>query len=141
MDIKGMVLEAIANFLASFVDELITLFSTVLVNIMGTALNVLDMPLVQNGIMYSQSLAFTILVIKGMADTINTYILHTNGDPDADPKKLIVGMGQSGAVIATLPWIVTQVFKFGTKVSVIQNWIIIIFLAITSFGFLIKSII
>ena len=31
-------------------------------------------------------------------------------------------------------------FKFGTKVNVIQNWIIIIFLAITSFGFLIKSI-
>jgi len=32
-------------------------------------------------------------------------------------------------------------FKFGTKVNVIQNWIIIFFLAITSFGFLIKSII
>lgn len=32
-------------------------------------------------------------------------------------------------------------FKFGTKVNVIQNWIIIIFLAITSLGFLIKSII
>lgn len=32
-------------------------------------------------------------------------------------------------------------FKFGTKVNVIQNWIIIVFLAITSLGFLIKSII
>ncbi len=32
-------------------------------------------------------------------------------------------------------------FKFGTTVYVIQNWIIIIFLGITSFVFLLKAII
>lgn len=117
MDIKEMVNEAIGNFLSNIFDQLISFFSNVLVDIMANSLDVLSMPLVQNGIFYAQSLAITLAILKGMAESFNTYTLHKNGDPDADPKGLIIGIGQSVAVIATLPWIVTQVFTFGTKVA------------------------
>jgi hypothetical protein len=112
-----MLPDAISFFFENIFDQLITYFSATLADIMGTAVDVLRMPLVQNGIFYAQSLAFTILVVKGMAETMNTYILHKNGDPDADPKGLLIGIGQAVAIISTLPWIVTQVFIFGTKVA------------------------
>lgn len=107
----------IANFFANFFENLITFFATTLANIMGTSLNVLDMPLVQNGIKYAQALAFTILVIKVMNEAFQTYILYQNGDPDSDPSGLLIRTGQAVAIIATLPWIVTQLFIFGTKIA------------------------
>lgn len=112
-----MLNDAIADFFANFFDQLISFFANSLADIMGNAVDVLSMPLVENGILYAQSLAFTILVLKGMAEAINTYILHKNGDPDADPKGLVIGVGQAVAIIATLPFVVEQVFTFGSKVA------------------------
>lgn len=112
-----MINDGIANFFENIFNELINFFASALSDIMSTALHVINEPFVQNAIFYAQTLAFTILVLKGMAEAMNTYILHKNGDPDADPKGLVIGIGQAVAVIATLPFIVQQTFDFGTKVA------------------------
>lgn len=116
-DLSDIVDSAIAKFFANFFEQLISFFATTLAEIMGSAINVLQIPLVQNGIKYAQSLAFVILVLKVSNEAFQTYILHQNGDPDADPMGVVVRTGQAVAVIATSPWIVTQVFTFGTKVA------------------------
>lgn len=108
---------AVAKFLANFFDQLISFFANILVNVMGSSLKTLDIPLVQNGIKYAQALAFTILVIKAMAESIQTYILYQKGDPESDPTGLVVRTAQATAVIACMPWIVRQMFIFGTKVA------------------------
>ena len=84
---------------------------------MSTSLDVLSIPLVINCIAYSQALAFALLVLKVSSEAFQTYILYQNGDPDADPASLIVRTGQAVAIIGGLPWIVRELFIFGTKIS------------------------
>lgn len=117
MDVGSLISNAITKFFADILNQMTNTFADTLADIMGVAVKVLEMPLVENGVFYAQILALTLLVVKGMADTISTYILHKNGDPDADPKGLVIGVAQAVAVISTMPWIVKQVFVFGLKVS------------------------
>lgn len=116
-NLTDIVDNAVTKFLTNMFEELITFFSEVLANIMGSSLNTLEMPLVQNGIKYAQALAFTILVMKAMNEAFQTYTLYQNGDPDSDPNGLLVRTAQAVAIISTLPWIVTQIFTFGSKVA------------------------
>ena len=117
IDLSKLLDIAIAAFLSDLIDDLISYFSNILVDIMGLSQNIFNMPIVQNGIKYSQTLAFTILVIKVINEAYQTYILYQNGDPDADPTGLLVRTAQAVAVITVLPWIVSQLFMFGTKVA------------------------
>lgn len=116
-NLADIVDNAVTKFLTNMFEQLITFFAEVLANIMGSSLNVLQMPLVQNGITYAQALAFTILVLKVGNEAFQTYILYQRGNPDSDPSGLLVRTAQAVAIISTLPWIVTQIFTFGTKVA------------------------
>ena len=109
--------EGTFNFFKNFFELLISFFGSSLANIMSTAMNVLSLPLVVNGVKYAQVLAFTLLVLKAGNEAFTTYILFENGDPDADPTGLVVRTAQSVAIIAALPWIVNEVFIFGSKVA------------------------
>ena len=111
--LKGM----LAFFFTNFLTELINTFSEFLVNIMALSLKVLELPFVKNGVTYAQTLAFALLAAKVICEGINQYILYQSGDPDADPSGLIIRTGKAIAVISTLPWIVLQIFTFGTKVA------------------------
>ncbi|HHV30705.1 MAG TPA: hypothetical protein GXX73_14205 [Clostridium sp.] len=104
-------------FFTNFLTELITVFSEFLVDIMSLSLKVLELPFVRNGVAYAQALAFALLAAKVIYEGINQYILYQSGDPDADPSGLIIRTGKAIAVISTLPWIVLQIFTFGTKVG------------------------
>lgn len=104
-------------FFASFFDDLFETFSEFLVDIMSLSLKVLELPFVRNGVAYAQTLAFALLAAKVIYEGINQYILYQSGDPDADPSGLIIRTGKAIAVISTLPWIVLQIFTFGTKVA------------------------
>lgn len=117
MNLSDIIFNGIVYFLSSFFDEFISFFSTILADVMSTSMEVLRLPLVQNGIAYTQALAFTLLVLKVANEAFQTYILYQNGDPDANPAGLVVRTGQSVAVIAALPWIVQEIFTLGTKVT------------------------
>lgn len=104
-------------FFANFLTDLINTFSEFLVDIMSLSMKVLELPFVTNGITYAQTLAFALLAAKVIYEGINQYILYQSGDPDADPSGLIIRTGKAIAVISTLPWIVLQIFTFGTKVA------------------------
>ena len=111
-------LKGIFEFIfANFFNDLLSTFSVFLVDIMSLSQKVLEMPFVQNGVSYAQALAFALLAAKVLSEGINQYILYQSGDPDADPSGLIIRTGKSIAVISTLPWIVLQIFTFGTKVA------------------------
>lgn len=117
MNPNDMVIQSMNNFFSSLFQGLVTYITTELSDIMGTAERVLDIPLVRNGIAYAQALAFTILVLKVANEAFQTYILYQNGDPDADPSGLLIRTGQAVAVIGGVPWLVEQIFVFGTKIT------------------------
>lgn len=116
MNTDSMVNGAINSVFEGFFNKMITGFATTLANVMGASSIILDYPIVQSGIHYSQLLAFTLLVLKVMNEAFQTYILYQNGDPDADPTNLLIRTAQAVAVIATLPEIVIFIFNFGNKV-------------------------
>lgn len=107
----------IESFFQSFFDQLIKLFATQLADIMGTAVDVLSMDFVVKGVMYSQVLALSILGIKVIMEVFENYILYQNGDSEADPTGVLVRTAQAVAVISSMPWIVKEVFIFGSKVT------------------------
>jgi hypothetical protein len=117
MNINDIISAALAYFFINFFDQFITYFSTTLADLMSISLEVLKIPLVQNGITYAQALAFALLVLKASNEAFQTYILYQNGDPDADPVGLIVRTGQAVAIIAVLPWLVQEIFTLGTKIA------------------------
>lgn len=148
LNIKELIFGAIAYFFGNFFEQLIKFFATTLANIMSTSQDVLSMPLVQNGIKYAQALAFTVLVLKVMNEAFQTYILYQNGDPDADPSGLVIRTAQAVAVIAGLPWLVQQLFIFGSKVALdvaglgtgktgVEDWFFITGTIITSNGIIV----
>ncbi|MBN4062887.1 hypothetical protein JYT99_00610 [bacterium AH-315-E09] len=117
-DIGTLLRNGITTLLVGLLEDVITFFATILANIMGTSIMVFNMPLVINGIFYTQVLAITMLSAKVLHEIFQTYILYQSGDPDADPTGLLIRTGQSIAIIATMPWIIEElIFKFGTKVA------------------------
>lgn len=115
--LSNYVTEAINSFLNGIIEEYIQLFGDILVKIMGIAGIVLDYPAVKNGILYAQGIAGAILVAKVANDALQTYILRTNGDPDADPGGLLVRTFKAAAVISCVPWIVRWIYEFGTTMA------------------------
>jgi hypothetical protein len=111
-----MLVQMVSGFLTYIYTALIETFSFAIADMMGLAVAVMSLPFVKNAVSYSQQLALAILAAKVMSEGIQTYILRQNGDPDSDPTGLIIRTAQSVAVISCLPWIVEQIFIFGTKV-------------------------
>lgn len=111
-----MLIQMVEGFLTYLYTTLIEAFSFLISDMMGLAIEIISLPFVQNAISYSQKLALAILAAKVMSEGIQTYILRQNGDPDSDPAGLLIRTAQSVAVISCLPWIVEQVFTFGSKV-------------------------
>ncbi|MGG2201884.1 conjugal transfer protein TrbL family protein [Paenibacillus validus] len=109
--------KAIEDFFKKLVEQAINLFLSFLAAINGMASQVLDMPVVTQGILYSQALAGTILITKVAYEAWVTHILRQNGDPDADPGGLLFRSASAAAFIGGVPWLVKWMYQFGTTVA------------------------
>lgn len=113
----SLVNSGIEGFLTKIFDDMITLFSTIVVYIMGNAQDVVNHPMIIKGILYAQGLALSYVVIKVVSEAVSTYILYTNGDSDSDPGGLLIRTIQSITIIAVLPWLVRWVYSFGLTLA------------------------
>ena len=112
-----LVIKAIEDFLTNLAEQAINLFLSFLASINGVAAQVLDMPVVTQGILYSQGLAGSLLAVKVAYEAWVTYVLRQNGDPDADPGGLLFRSISAAAFIGTMPWLVRWIYLFGTTIS------------------------
>lgn len=112
-----LIQEAIENFFKHLFESAINLFLEFLTVISGISAQVLDMPVVTSGILYSQVLAGSILAAKVAYEAWLNYILRENGDPDADPGGLLFRTIQAAAIISTIPWLVRWMYQFGTTIA------------------------
>ncbi len=116
MDVEQLVDKMLGSFFGKFLLDSTSFFATVLEDITSGAVDVLNLPLVKSATTYAQSLAIAMLIVKAGSEAFQTYILHQNGDPDADPTGLLIRTGQAVAVITCLQWIVKTLFNFGDKI-------------------------
>ena len=121
--ISEQIFGGIQAFFSNIFQELLVSLGDVMATIMGYSYVVLDYPLVQSAILYSQGLAFTLLAAKVAAEAFKTYILHSNGDVDADPQGLLISTIKAVAVIASLPWGLRWFFQLGTAIARDVAWL------------------
>lgn len=108
---------AIEDYFKKLVEQAINLFLQFLSAINGMSAQVLDMPVVTSGILYSQVVAGSILAVKVAFEAWTTYVLRQNGDPDADPGGLFFQAVTAAAFIGGAPWLVRWIYSFGTTVA------------------------
>lgn len=109
--------DGISAFFQNLVDQGIQLFLGSLVDISGAAANILEMPVVNQTILYAQSLAITLVGVKVSYEAFMAYILRQGGDPDADPGGVLIRLCQAVAIIASVPWIVKYMYLIGTSMA------------------------
>ncbi len=115
--ITGVVNDAIDTFFLSIFEQLIQALGNYISEIMSIAENVPNYPIVVNGILYAQGLAFALLIAKVAAEAFQTWILYSNGDANADPQGLLINTAKSAAIIGCMPWLTRQIYIFGTSVA------------------------
>lgn len=116
-DVGKILKDGLLGFFKYFFQDITTEFATIFADVMSGAINIIQLPLVQNGIKYTQGLAVILLVIKSLQEGFKTYILMTSGDSESDPMGLVIRSIEALAIILSIPWIVTEIFMFGTKLS------------------------
>lgn len=113
----GAVSDAITSFFVTQTEQAIEWLAEVITNIFAMAQTVLDMPIVVQGIGYAQGVAFTLLAVKVAWDAFHIWILYSNGDPEADPKGLLIGTCKAVAIIGCLPWGVKYMYQIGSEMA------------------------
>lgn len=112
-----MIFSSIQSFFIDLLEEAVQVVAVVLVEIMGTAQQVLDYPIVIQGILYAQGLAFAIMAAKVASEALRNYILHSSGDAEANPGGLLIDTAKAAAVIGSVPWLVRWLYLLGTQIA------------------------
>lgn len=112
-----LVLNSIERFFSDLVESCINFFLQLLSAVNETTVVVLDMPVVNHAIIYSQLIAGGILVVKFGFEVWQNYILRVNGDMEADLQGTLVRLVQAAGLIGAIPWITKQVYLWGTAIA------------------------
>lgn len=112
-----MIFSSIQSFFMDLLEEAVQVVAVVLVEIMGTAQQVLDYPIVVQGILYAQGLAFAIMAAKVASEALRNYILYSSGDAEANPGGLLMDTAKAAAVIGSVPWLVRWLYLLGTQIA------------------------
>lgn len=78
---------------------------------------IFSLPIVQEGILFGQTVALSFLVLKITYESIMIYLLRQNGDMTTDPNQLLIGSARAASIIACMPWIISYIIKFGLTVT------------------------
>ncbi len=116
-DFGQIVSDAIEYFLETLVDGMFSMIAGLMVNVSSSAILVLELELVKQAIIYSQVIAISLLTIKVVFEATHTYILRQSGDPDSDPGGILIRTAQSVAIITAVPWLVRNLYMFGSTVA------------------------
>lgn len=115
--IANLIVNAINKFLASIMENALTSFVSFTGNEMALALQILDSAYVQSTVHLAQAVAGSLLALKVGAEALQVYILHTHGDPGADPGGLLKRSAVAAAVIGAGPWLVQTVYTWGNDLA------------------------
>lgn len=115
--IGDIVSDGIDNFFAKLVESCINMFLNLVNGVNQMTVTVLDQPVVNQGILYAQALAGSILAIKFTFEIWQNHILRVNGDSDADVQGTLMRTLQATAMMVGVPWITKQVYMWGTAIA------------------------
>lgn len=115
-------IKIIAGFLENLAQESINFVLTILSWFGKLGEVVLDMPVVETGIIYTQVVALSVLGLKISYEAYMIYILRMQGEPSSDPMGLLIGAVRAISVVAVMPWLIRYLYGWGlTMTSEVAN--------------------
>ncbi|QZY88617.1 conjugal transfer protein TrbL family protein [Exiguobacterium acetylicum] len=114
----GFLSKAINTLFEDWIDGAINFILVLLAQIGGSGIKILEMDIVVDAIIYAQGIGITLLSVVVAKEMLFRYILQESGDEVADPAKILIRVVKSVAVIISVPWIVTTIYKFGTTLAI-----------------------
>lgn len=115
--IEALAVKGFTAIVHAIVEDAVNTFTGLMAAVSGMALEILDYPMVENGILYAQGLALSILGVKYVFEIWHNHMLYQNGDSDARPTKVLINLVKSIALIGSMPWIVRQTYVWGAAVA------------------------
>jgi len=113
----NLINDAIERFFRNLIESAVNMFLSLLNGINTVTVSVLDLPIVNKTILYSQGLAFSILVVKFTYEVWYNHILRQDGDSDADLPGVFINLAKSVVMIAAVPWLTKQMYVWGTAIA------------------------
>lgn len=113
----GFLSTAINKLFEDWIDGAIDFILVLLAQIGSSGVKILEMDIVIEGILYAQGLSLILLSAVVAKEMLFRYILQDSGDEVADFGKIIIRIIKSVAILMSVPWIVTTVYKFGTLLA------------------------
>lgn len=115
--LNELVHKAISFSIQKFIEDAINEYMGALVSLREVGLDLLSTSYFTNAILYLQGIAALTLVVKVAFEAKAVHILRLNGDPEADPYGLLKGTATSAVLIATIPWMLRQVWMFSLSIQ------------------------
>lgn len=112
-----MFIKAIAGLFESIAQGLIDFVVSIFAYMGYIGEFVLGLDIVQTGIIFSQVLALSLLILKVAYESLMTYLLRQSGDVTTNPTYLLVGTVRAVGIIGVMPWLVAYLLKFGLTLT------------------------
>lgn len=112
-----LIYNAVLYFFTNVIDSMINDVMFQISSLMKAALDILDNPLVQNGIKLSQAAAGSLLGVSLAVEGLRSYILYQHGEPGADTGRLFTRVILCIVVIAAIPWLPKFIYSLGNNLA------------------------
>lgn len=109
--LQEMIIDSVNAYIISFLASLVDAVTLVLYQEMTLIQNVFENTYFTQTVLYMQGLAFSLLTVRVMYQSFQQYVLYSTGQ-ESSPGQLLKEMAIATAVIASVPWIVRQVYVF-----------------------------
>jgi len=112
-----MIWDGFVKTIENLYEEFSQFFAVNMVESMKIGLDMINFPFVKNVIQYSQTVAFSLIILFTAYHAVITYILWREGNSSGNPGDLIKQAVFGVAMVFSVPWLIKNVYTFGTYLA------------------------
>lgn len=113
--LQQMIIDSVNAVVINFLNDLVNVLTGTMTHEIELARSLLDNPYFTTAVHYSQGIAITLLGVRIAFEAFQSYIAYSSGE-ESHPGDLLKKTATATAIIASVPWIVEQVFVFAFSI-------------------------
>ncbi|MDI9241919.1 conjugal transfer protein TrbL family protein [Fusibacillus kribbianus] len=113
----GWVSKQIGKFLLNLIEGMLDYFGDFLDNIFFKIADMNDNEIISSVVLFTTTLAITLLILMTIKQLFNVYLLQTVGDAESDPLDYVVKASIATALISCNGWIFSELMNFSKALS------------------------
>lgn len=116
--VLDLIWDGFVRTIENIYNEFSQFFAVNMVESMEIGLEMINFTFVKNIIQYSQAVAYSLIVLLTAYHAVISYILWREGNPQGNPGELVKQALFGVALISSVPWLVKNVYTFGTYLAI-----------------------